>query len=200
MDWLNAVTIGTAATVIAALTPFILRWLDRRRSQQPPQQAPQPLRRVRLVMLRRVRNSWITGVLEPSLAEVARLTLGLQQRPEVLDLGTRTRHSVGHPPRPLPVGTPISEVFDKAAGGLLILGAPGAGKTTLLLRLAEELLARAEGDADQPIPVVVNLASWAPAADHLAGRGAHGGLHHARANHPRLGRGGRLGAAAGRTR
>ena len=114
-----------------------------------------------MVMLRRVRNTWITDVLEPSLAEVARLTLGLQHRSEVLDLGTRTRHSVGHPPRPLPMGTPISEVFDKAAGGLLILGKPGAGKTTLLLQLADELLDRAEGDTDQPIPVVVNLASWA---------------------------------------
>ena len=168
MDWPSAAAIGTAAAVVGALTPFILRWLDRRRFEQPPTQARQPPKRDRSVMLRRVRSTWITGVLEPSLAEVARLTLGLQHRPEVLDLGTRTRRSAGRPPRPLPVGTPISEVFDKAAGGLLILGEPGAGKTTLLLRLADELLVRAEGDADQPIPVVANLASWARRRQPLA--------------------------------
>jgi hypothetical protein len=44
MDWLNAATIGTAATVIAALTPFILRWLDRRRPEQLPKQAGLPQR------------------------------------------------------------------------------------------------------------------------------------------------------------
>ena len=37
--------------------------------------------RARLVMLRRVRHRWITGVLEPSLAGAARLVLGWQRRP-----------------------------------------------------------------------------------------------------------------------
>jgi predicted NACHT family NTPase len=48
-------------------------------------------------------------------------------------------------------------VFDDMGGELLILGAPGSGKTTTLLELAGELLARAEAEDGQPIPVVFNL-------------------------------------------
>jgi NACHT domain len=165
-----AAAIGTAAAVAAVLTPFLLRWLDRRRAKQAAAQPPDAQQRA--VLLRRVRHKWIGGVLEPSLANAARLALGLQPRPEVLALGGRAYRHSGRPPQPIPADTPISEVFDKVGGGLLILGAPGAGKTTLLLQLARELLDRAEHDPDQPIPVVLNLASWArehkPLAEWLA--------------------------------
>lgn len=59
-----------------------------------------------------------------------------------------------------PAGTPIVQVFDQLNGALLILGTPGAGKTTMLLELARDLIARAEQDASQCIPVVFNLSSW----------------------------------------
>src|SRR5262249_31896334 len=76
-------------------------------------------------------------------------------------------HFVGH----LPAGTRISQVYDAAEGELLILGAPGSGKTTLLLGLARDLLSRAEQDEHHPLPVVLNLSSWAtkhqPLADWL---------------------------------
>jgi DNA polymerase III delta prime subunit len=65
------------------------------------------------------------------------------------------------PPRPLPVGTRITQVYDDAGGELLILGEPGAGKTTLLLELARDLLDRAEDDEIAPIPVIFTLSSWA---------------------------------------
>ena len=39
----------------------------------------------------------------------------------------------------------------------LLLGGPGVGKTTLLFQLADALLK----DADSPIPILVNAASWA---------------------------------------
>jgi hypothetical protein len=124
------------------------------------------------MMLQRIRHKWIAGVLEPSLANAARLALGLQPRPDVLTLGRQAYRQLGRPLQPIPGGTPISEVFDKVGGGLLILGEPGAGKTTLLLQLARELLDRAEHDPSQPIPVVVNLSSWArqrkPLAEWLA--------------------------------
>jgi hypothetical protein len=61
---------------------------------------------------------------------------------------------------PLPPGTRIIDVFDQDAGRLLVLGAPGAGKTTTLLQLAKELIARAQTDADAPMPVLLNLSSW----------------------------------------
>jgi NACHT domain len=85
----------------------------------------------------------------------------LERRPDLLDLGTRKVHRPGRPPEPLPPGTPIGEAFEQVGGGLLILGPPGAGKTTTLLQLCDQLLDRAKHDASQPIPVVVNLASWA---------------------------------------
>jgi eukaryotic-like serine/threonine-protein kinase len=171
MPRLTATNIGTAAAVAAGVIPFIIYWLGRRdqvrlNRDQLVKRPPQP--RERLAMIRRGRDKWIAGVLEPSLAQAARLALGLEHRPDTLDLGSRTRRSPARPPQPLPPDTPISQVFDQMGGRLLILGAPGAGKTTLLLQLAAALLDRAEADPTQPIPVVVNLASWARRRQPLA--------------------------------
>jgi hypothetical protein len=74
-------------------------------------------------------------------------------------------------PRPLPLGTPISAVYDEFCGELLILGAPGAGKTTLLLELAQSLLNRVDRREFDLLPIILNLSSWAvrrlPLADWL---------------------------------
>ncbi|MBM7774396.1 energy-coupling factor transporter ATP-binding protein EcfA2 [Actinokineospora baliensis] len=56
----------------------------------------------------------------------------------------------------------IGEAFDEGES-LVVLGAAGAGKTTSLLRLGSELLAKAEADPDEPVPVFVSLAAWRPA-------------------------------------
>jgi predicted NACHT family NTPase len=45
-------------------------------------------------------------------------------------------------------------------GLLLILGEPGSGKTTTLLELAVNLISRANADAKERVPVVLNLSSW----------------------------------------
>lgn len=62
----------------------------------------------------------------------------------------------------LPQETKIETIFDRQeiSGRLLILGAPGSGKTTTLLELAKVLLDRAEKDAKEPVPVLLNLSSW----------------------------------------
>ena len=59
--------------------------------------------------------------------------------------------------------TEIIQVFDQEAiaGKLLILGDPGAGKTTTLLQLTQGLVDRAEAVEAEPIPVLLNLSSWA---------------------------------------
>jgi len=44
---------------------------------------------------------------------------------------------------------------------LLILGEPGSGKTTMLLQLAKETIPLAEQDPAKPIPIVLNLSTWA---------------------------------------
>ena len=113
-------------------------------------------------MLEKVRLIWITGFLEPSLDQLARIELGLEPKPDAVNrpfdlLVQRSQQA----PHPLPRGTPISHVFDEAGKALLILGEPGAGKTTLRLELTRELLDRAAQDERHLIPVVFNLSSWA---------------------------------------
>jgi hypothetical protein len=59
-------------------------------------------------------------------------------------------------------------IFDQLGQSLLILGEPGTGKTTMLLDLAEQLLDRAGDDPSHPIPVVLNLSTWAADRKPLA--------------------------------
>ena len=126
-------------------------------------------RRNRLQMLKRVRLDWIDGVLQQSLYKVARIDLGLKPSSDAVDHPLNTIVQV---PDQLPMtitsGTPISKIFDKQGGALLILGAPGTGKTTLLLELAQDLLERAEQDEGYPMPVIFNLSSWAARRQPLA--------------------------------
>jgi NACHT domain len=163
--WVNPLAITAWATtllfVAAVVVPLLMRRLDRHDDMR----ATGGDARQRQAMLRRVRYNWITGVLEPSLEHAAQLTLRLECRPDVLQLGSRRP---GRIPASFADGTSIINVFDQVSGGLLILGAPGSGKTTLLLQLANGLLERAEADLAQPIPVVVNLASWAVQRESLA--------------------------------
>jgi hypothetical protein len=122
------------------------------------------LSRNRRQMIARVRHDWIEGVLQQSLFQVARIDLGFEDRPDLLDRPlTLVVQESQRTARMLPARTKILTVFNEHAdaGGLLILGAPGSGKTTLLLELARELLDRADADESHPIPVVFNLSSWA---------------------------------------
>jgi hypothetical protein len=64
-------------------------------------------------------------------------------------------------PVPFPSGTSLLEVCEQTAQDFLLLGASGAGKTMLLLDLACKLLMQGEHDPDSPIPVILNLSSWA---------------------------------------
>src|SRR4029453_7128775 len=95
-------------------------------------------------------------------AKDLRIALDLTEQPDAVNLPLNALvQELYLPSRPLPADTPIIKVFDQMSGALLILGAPGSGKTTLLLELARDLIGRAEGDENAPIPVVFNLSSWA---------------------------------------
>jgi tetratricopeptide (TPR) repeat protein len=119
-------------------------------------------RRNRASMLQLVRNTWIKGVLEQSLHGAALLELGMAYDPGAVDHPwAMVIQSPERPDRQVLPGTPILEIFDEVGGSLLILGEPGSGKTTTLLELARAAIARAEEDETVPIPVVLNLASWA---------------------------------------
>lgn len=137
-------------------------------SAPPPISEMKPLTqqeyRQRKVLLNKVREYWVKGVLETSLNAKALIELGLQER---LDLVQRPFSGVAEfsdaPGRALPEGSQATTVFEHMGEGrtLLILGEPGAGKTIALLKLTQDLIARTELDLRQPIPVVFNLSSWA---------------------------------------
>jgi hypothetical protein len=55
----------------------------------------------------------------------------------------------------------INDAFEQQ-GSLLIVGNPGAGKTVLLLKLALNLLEKADIAKGEAFPVIFNLASWSP--------------------------------------
>jgi NACHT domain len=123
----------------------------------------------RLRLLKQVRETWVRGVLEQSLYQGCLIELNLQEQPDALDNPWHLEvQETNRPPRLLPVGTTILQVYDQANGELLILGAPGSGKTTLLLELLRDLLERALQDEQHLIPVMFYLSSWIQARQPLA--------------------------------
>jgi eukaryotic-like serine/threonine-protein kinase len=131
--------------------------------------SPQELRN-RNRMLTKVKTIWIEGLLEQSLAKELRIALNLTEQPDAVDLPLNALvQELNHPPQPLRPGMPIIDVFGKMGKELLILGAPGVGKTTLLLELTRDLIAHAELDEADSIPVIFNLSSWAGERGPLKG-------------------------------
>jgi adenylate kinase family enzyme len=119
--------------------------------------------RQRTVLLSKVKEYWIKGVLEKSLHTKAMIELGLEKRSNAVERPFSGFEELPEESRQiLPTGTGATEVFNQIGEGrtLLILGEPGAGKTITLLKLAQNLIARAEGGLSRLIPVVFNLSSW----------------------------------------
>ncbi|HEX5758347.1 MAG TPA: CHAT domain-containing protein [Thermoanaerobaculia bacterium] len=122
-----------------------------------------------LILLRKVRQFWIEGVLERALERSARLDLAMEV------VGGATASPFGEVAEAsaagaaaVPAGRPIPEVFEELGGSLLVLGEPGSGKTITLLELARDLLVRAEKDPACPVPVLFDLASWSVSGQAFA--------------------------------
>lgn len=119
--------------------------------------------RQRRVLLSKVKEYWIEGVLENSLHTKAMIELGLEKRSDAVERPFSGFEELPEESRQvMPIGTGATEVFNQIGEGrtLLILGDPGAGKTITLLKLAQNLITRTEGGLSQLIPVVFNLSSW----------------------------------------
>ena len=115
------------------------------------------------ILLNKVKNYWVKGVLETSLHGKVLIELGLEERKNAVNRPWGlVWEDLENPQQELPSGTRIIDKFDELGAGrtLLILGEPGSGKTTTLLELARDLINRTEADLTQPIPVVFNLSSW----------------------------------------
>jgi transcriptional regulator with XRE-family HTH domain/GTPase SAR1 family protein len=118
-------------------------------------------------MIQRVRARWITGVLENPLHLATLIIPGLREQPDaVINPWRLVVQESDKPPRLLPLGTRLTDVYDEY-DELLVLGEPGAGKTTLLLDLTRDLLERCEGNGENVPPVVFNLSSWAEKSSSL---------------------------------
>ncbi|WP_320069548.1 NACHT domain-containing protein [Micromonospora sp. RTGN7] len=173
---LLAVVTNVATGVLPArLSPYLwIAWpllpvvvvalaaVETRRAREPAPVGGGPAARARRVLLDRVRRYWITSVLDRSLHREARLQLGFTASTEDrrYPWTLRASHRDGYPDA-LDDETSIAALFGQLDHAVVILGAPGAGKTTTLLELARELLDDAEADRDAPVPVVLNLSSWA---------------------------------------
>jgi hypothetical protein len=107
---------------------------------------------------RRVRDTWIDGVLQGATAGLAAFRVDRASR---TDLAT-ARPVPGRwaPGGPIPAARSQSSLFEQSNGALLLLGAPGAGKTVALLELARDLLDTSEVDPEAPVPVIFALSAW----------------------------------------
>jgi NACHT domain/zinc-ribbon domain len=114
------------------------------------------------VLLNKVRNYWVKGILENSLHAKVMIELGIQEELNAVKdtfTGLKERSSQSNQ---IPKGSGTTDIFNQIREGrtLLILGDPGAGKTITLLKLAESLISLTELDMSRPIPVVFTLSSW----------------------------------------
>lgn len=132
-----------------------------------PDKTPTPLTsddyRTRMILLSKVKNMWVKGVLENSLYNQVLIELGLEERlGAVAQPWNMVLETEDESFKALPQGTKVIDLFDQigAARSLLILGGPGSGKTVALLELTRDLIVRAEQDINHLMPVVFNLSSW----------------------------------------
>ena len=128
-------------------------------SAPKPPRLTDEIQRGLLIMLRKVKQFWVEGVLNNSLSHSGLIDLEVDTLPEMVDSPWGST--------PLDPKQPIPRLCDELGGSFLILGVPGAGKTTIMLSLVRELISRAENDPGLKIPVVFNLTSWTDRSQRL---------------------------------
>jgi eukaryotic-like serine/threonine-protein kinase len=132
--------------------------------QQAYSADPARRQRNRVNLLANLHSTWIKGALENALHKAVIIELGLTIEPDAVSRADHPwRLTLQQPDTELliPTEKSIDQIFDEHGRNLLILGDPGSGKTITLLQLAAVFIKRAQQEQEQPIPVVLNLSSWA---------------------------------------
>jgi Cdc6-like AAA superfamily ATPase len=126
--------------------------------------------RRRKILLNRVKQDWIEGVLRKSLHTKVLIELNLEKREELVQIPLNEGFFSEELRETSLKKTTATHIFEGIGTGrtLLILGEPGAGKTVTLLKLAESIIARTQDDLSQPLPVVFNLSSWTQQRQSIA--------------------------------
>ncbi|HXO42828.1 MAG TPA: DUF4062 domain-containing protein, partial [Thermoanaerobaculia bacterium] len=156
-----AASFTTPEQLALAVVTALHRW------EQEQAVASVPERRRLLNLMDQVEQFWVRSVLERSIPESGLLGRDREARlDEVAQPWEVPSWTERAEPELLPQRTPL-DLFVERPWRLLILGEGGHGKTTDLLQLAAGLLALAN-DPEQPVPVVLKLASWGRRSRHLA--------------------------------
>ncbi len=151
---------SAAATSLAELLTTLHKPIRPAPTTPPRQTSVTP--DARRILLSKVREFWIDGYLKKTKLNDVWLDLPAAERPDAVEpLVARALAAGDAAPFVLTAQTQIGPLFRATERALLILGAHGAGKTITLLELAEDLLDEADADPTRPIPLVLNLASWA---------------------------------------
>ena len=112
----------------------------------------------REVLLERIEAVVRASQLSSALLEMRPISLSLVEVPELVD-GEAMRVLSTSDGRALDDTGHLPDVYERADGGLLIVGLPGSGKTTAMQQLALDLVQRARRDTARPVPVLLNLSS-----------------------------------------
>jgi DNA polymerase III delta prime subunit len=154
-NWPISLLVGCCLLLLALIFWAISRWSLP--SSTTTAITPQNRKR----MLKRLRVRYEQSLAQ-SLLGAIQIELGLASRPAAIQNAVSLSLRLPEQPeQALPTHTSIVDAYEQAQQELLILGEPGAGKSTLLLELAQHLVEQAEQNAEQPLPVLLPLSSWA---------------------------------------
>ncbi|MDM8568308.1 NACHT domain-containing protein [Thiotrichales bacterium HSG1] len=147
-----------AIGLLVAIIQLVL-WvieLGKKSSEKPTLKPLEQLREI-------VESQWVKPFLAANIHHNALIALGKELQPgQVIPASSLVITRPNQENRAVLADETILQVFQtEASKALLILGEPGAGKTTTLFELAQALIEVQRLDAQRPVPVYFNLASWA---------------------------------------
>lgn len=155
------VAVAAVLSVLLALRQWLAKGQPEVVERTPSATALQ-IQRTRENLINLIRTIWIEDFLNKSVHnEVIKLSFSYRSEALVKRPWQMVLHQTDQKDILIPPEKSLLEIFTAAGRNLLILGEPGSGKTTTLLQLADALLKAAQSRPDEPVPIILNLSSWA---------------------------------------